>query len=103
MADADLDAGLDEAKKQPRHFAIICKGQSIVKMIVQKKRVKEGDIAYAKREFKGNASIVGVCTRTGAQLVLQVVGEEPALKALKVKEFINEETGASVKPEWQVV
>jgi hypothetical protein len=103
LSDADLDAGLDEAKKKPRYFAIITKGQTIVKMIVQKKRIKEGDIQYAKREFKGNAQIAGVCTRSGSELILQVENEEPTLKAIKVKEFITEQTGATVKPQWQVV
>src|SRR5262245_30589211 len=103
MADTDLDAGLDEAKKNPRYFAVITKGQTIVKMIVQKKQIKDGDLQYAKREFKGNDSILGVCTRSGAQLILQVHGAEPTLKPNKIKDFIIGETGSTVKPEWQVV
>jgi hypothetical protein len=103
MPDADLEAGLDEAKKKPRYFAVITKGQTIVKMIVQKKPIKEGDIASAKRDFKGNGSVTGICTRSGAQMVLQVQGEEPTLKPIKIKEYISEETGATVKPEWQIV
>jgi hypothetical protein len=104
LADAELDAGLDEAKKKPRHFAIITKGaQKIVKMIVQKKRVLEGDILAARSEFGGNASITGVCTRDGQRLILQVTDIEPALAPVKIKQFITEQTGATVKPEWQVV
>jgi len=104
LADADLDAGLDEAKKKPRHFAIITKGaQNIVKIIVQKKRVLEGDILSARSEFGGNSSITGVCTRNGQELILQVTEKEPALQPVKIKQFITEQTGANVKPQWQVV
>jgi hypothetical protein len=104
LADAELDAGLDEAKKKPRHFAIITKGtQNIVKMIVQKKRVLEGDILAARSEFGGNSSITGVCTRDGQQLILQVTDKEPALQPVKIKQFITEQTGATVKPQWQIV
>jgi hypothetical protein len=104
LSDADLDDGLDEAKKKPRYFAIITKGaQKIVKIIVQKKRVLEGDILSARSEFDGNASITGVCTRNGQQLILQVTDKEPALQPVKIKQFITEQTGATVKPEWRVV
>jgi len=103
LSDADLDDGLDEAKKKPRYFAIITKGQTIVKMIVQKKRIKDGDIQFARREFGGNAEITGVCVRNGSEVLLQVVEKEPTLKVIKVKEFITEQTGATVKPQWQVV
>jgi hypothetical protein len=103
MPDTELESALDEARKKPRYFAIVVKGQNIVKMIVQKKRIKDGDIAYAKREFSGNGSITGVCSRKGAEFVLQVLDQEPPLKALKVKEFIALETGIPIKPRWEVV
>jgi hypothetical protein len=103
LSDSDLDDGLDEAKKKPRYFAIITKGQTIVKMIVQKKRILDGDILAARSEFGGNASITGVCTRNGQELILQVEEKEPALQTIKVKQFITEQTGAALKPQWQVV
>jgi hypothetical protein len=103
MPDTDLHARLNEANEQPRYFALIMKGQTIVKMIVQKKPIKEGDIQYAKRENGGNGSISGVCIRTGSQIVMQVVEPEPALHPTKVRDFIIEETGNTLKPQWQVV
>jgi hypothetical protein len=103
LSDSDLDDGLDEAKKKPRYYAIITKGQTIVKMIVQKKRILDGDILSARSEFGGNASITGVCTRNGQELILQVEEKEPALQTIKVKQFITEQTGAALKPQWQVV
>jgi hypothetical protein len=103
IVDEDLYAGLLQAKEKPRYFAIISKGADVLKMVVQKKWIKDAEIQQLRREFKGNNSIFGVCFRNGPELVLQIVGEEPALKLLKIKDFITEQTGASVKPQWQLV
>ena len=103
MADTELEDGLEEAKKKPRYYAIIYQGSKIVKMIVQKLPIKEGDIQYARREFDGNASIEGICSHDGTALTLQVLEKEPELSTKKIKDFISEETGLPLNPKWQVV
>jgi hypothetical protein len=102
--DEDLLDGLQQAKKKkPRHFAMITKGPDVVGLIVQKKKILEGQVQKAKKEFKGNQIIQGVCQGQGVELTFEVVGEEPSIKPIKIKEFIGERTELTVKPSWAVV
>ncbi len=102
--DEDLLNGLQQArKKKPRYFAMITKGPDVVGLIVQKKRILEGQAQKAKVEFKGNQIIQGVCQGQGVELTFEVVEAEPSIKPIKIKEFINERTELTVKPQWAVV
>jgi hypothetical protein len=101
--DEELVEGIRGAKKKARNFAIIAKGPAPVKLIVQKKPLRDGDINKAKTEFKGNDVIRGVVAGEGAELVFYVLGEEPTLKTTKLKEFIAEQTELTVKPRFAVV
>ena len=88
--DPELVEGISLAKKKPLSFALIAKGTEPVKLIIQKKVIKEGAIAKAKSTYKGNLVISGVCIGSGAQLEFQVVGEasdEPSIKTKKIKDF----------------
>ena len=101
--DEDLMTGLKLARKKPLNFCLIAKGVEVVKLIVQKKKIPDGEAQKAKAEFKGNKTIMGVVAGDGVELSFQVVGEEPSIPSKKIKEFISEQTGMTLKPKWEVV
>lgn len=101
--DEDLAEGLRGAKKSPRNFALICKGPKPVKLIVQKKPVRAGELTKAKTESKGTEVIVGTVEGDGADHVFSVVGEVPNVKTSALKEFISEQAGLTCKPRFQSV
>jgi hypothetical protein len=70
-ADEDLAEGLRQARKSPRNFALIAKGPAPLKLIVQKKPIRDGDVIKAKTEFKGNDAIRAVDLAQGADIVYQ--------------------------------
>ena len=101
--DEELYDGIQQArKKKPRYFAMITKGADVVGLIVQKKKILEGAVQSAKKEFKGNQVIQGVCQGEGVELTFEVL-EEQNIKPLKIKEFIDEQTELTIKPQWLVV
>jgi hypothetical protein len=102
--DDDLIEGLKQAKKSPRYFALIAKGVSPLKLLVQKKKFRDGELMKAKTEAKGNEIITGVLTASGTDFAFQVVGEEePSLKPVKLKELIAEQAEMPSKPRWELV
>jgi hypothetical protein len=68
--DEELAKELHVAKKKPRNFAIIAKGTNVLKLLVDKKPIKEGASVKAKKACQGNAVVTG----DGPDLVFQVVG-----------------------------
>jgi hypothetical protein len=104
VLDADLAEGLNAAKKTPRNFALIVKGVTPVKLMVQKKKFKDGDLMKAKTEAKGNDYIIGVLEASGSDFAFKVLGsEEPAVKTMKIKELIAEHAEITAKPRWVLV
>lgn len=102
--DEDLTDGIEDAKKKkPRYFAMFTKGADVVGLIVQKKKILEGQIIKAKKESGGPNIIQGVCQGLGGQELAFEVLEEQSIKPLKIKEFISERTELTVKPQWSVV
>lgn len=101
--DEDLADGVRGAKKSPRNFAIICKGTKPVKVIIQKKAIRAGELAKAKTESKGNDIITGVVQTEGADHVFLVTGDLPSLKPTALKEFISEQTELTCKPRFAAV
>jgi len=101
--DDDLIEGLKGAKKSPRNFALIAKGVNPVKLLVQKKKFRDGELAKAKAEAKGTEVITGVLVASGSDFAFQILGEEPAVKPTKLKELIVEQTEITAKPRWEVV
>jgi hypothetical protein len=102
--DEDLYNGLQQArKKKPRYFALIAKGVEVVGLIVQKKVINSGVAQKAKAESKGNLVIQGICQGEGVELRFEVVGSEPSIAPKKIKDFIEERTELSLKPQWAVV
>ena len=104
VLDPDLEAGLRQAKKMPRNYAVIVKGAKAVKLLVDKKPIKPSDIQSAKAEAKGTGFYKGVCQGDGgAEMVFKLVGDDPGIKSLQFKEFIAEQTGLAIKPRFEVV
>jgi len=102
--DEELIQGLKDAKKTPRNFALIVKGVTPVKLLVQKKKFQEGVLMKAKTEAKGNEIITGVLEVSGSDFAFKVVGDaEPGVKTTKLKEFIAEQTEMTAKPRWELV
>lgn len=100
--DKDLAKALQVAKKKPRNFAIITKGANVLKLLVDKKPIKDGTLLKAKKEVSGNAIVKGVVSGAGAELVFQVV-EEPSIAEPKLKKFITDTTRLTLKPRFEVV
>lgn len=99
----ELAAGLKQAKTKPRYYLLVSKGATAVKLIVQKKPIKAAEAQKAKTEAKGTATLEGICLGSGSDLVFEVVGEEPSIKTMSIKELISGETGQTLKPRFQVV
>jgi hypothetical protein len=102
MLDDELTEGLKQAKKGARHFALIVKGSNPVKLMVRKKKFRDGELAKAKTEAKGNDYVVGVLVVSGADFAFQVLAE-PTVKPLKLRELIAEQTEMTAKPRWEVL
>lgn len=100
--DKDLAKALQVAKKKPRNFAIIAKGANVLKLLVEKKPIKDGAIVKAKKEVQGNLVIQGVVRGDGGDLVFEVL-EETSIAEPKLKKFIADTTWLPLKPRFQVV
>jgi hypothetical protein len=103
VPDPELAAALKAARKKPRNYVLIAKGTAAVKLIVQKKKVLAGDIQKAKTEAKGTVIVEGTCLGSGSEMVFEVVGDEPSIKAISIKDLISEQTELKLKPKFQVV
>lgn len=100
--DEDLKEGIKAARKKPVNFALICKGTSVLKAIVQKK-ILSSDVKAAKTETGGSIVWEGVVTQEGDELVFSVLGEEPAVRLPAFKDLLNEQSGLKTKPRFKVV
>lgn len=100
--DTDLAKALQVAKKKPRNFAIIAKGANVLKLLVDKKPIKEGVLIKAKKECQGTAIVTGVVSGDSGELVFQVL-EEPSIGPPKLKKFITDATRLTITPRFQVV
>ncbi len=74
--DAETIEALREAKVKPRCFLLICKGNQIHYLLVQKKNIKDTQIQTAKRSgFKGVA-YTGVVSASGSLLRFHLARSE---------------------------
>src|SRR5262245_43813009 len=89
--DEELYNGLQQARKRkPRNFCLIAKGLEVVKLIVRKKKINDGQAQKAKSEAKGTLVIMGVVVGEGMELSFEIVGSEPSIAPKKIKDFIAE-------------
>jgi hypothetical protein len=95
----DLKTALVQARKKPRHFAIIAKGPEILALVAQRKPIRAGMLRQLRREKKGKQVIQGICQgEGGTSLVFKVEGEAPKIKKSRLREYISGEAGLMVKP-----
>jgi hypothetical protein len=97
----DLKAALMQARRKPRHFAIIAKGAEVLALLAQKKPFRDGALRQARREKRGKQIITGVCQgEGGTTMIFKVAGERPKVKKSKLRDFISAETGLMLKPQF---
>lgn len=105
MPDLDkaLAKSIQKAKQKPRNFVIVGKGSNVLKLLVDRKRIPPSDVTAAKKESGGNSTIQGVLTGgAGPELIFQVL-ELPSITAVKLRNFILETTGLTLKPQFEVL
>src|SRR5262245_36583058 len=104
VLDEELAEGLSQAKKSPRNFALILKGEKPVKLIVQKKKFRDAGLATARTEAKGNDYVTGVLEASGSDFAFIIQAKEaPGVNMLKLKELIAEQADVTAKPRWELV
>lgn len=102
--DAELQAELKKALRKSRNYAIVAKGPLVLKVFVQKRPIKPGQLKQAKREFGGNVLLFGVCRGDGGnELVFEVEEKEPAIPPSRLRKFISEQAGLMLQPRFEVV
>lgn len=98
----DLVKALQRAKKKPCNFAVIAKGPNVLKLIVDRKPIKDGALLQAKKECQGNAIVKGVvCGGDGPELIFRVK-DEPAFGDAKLRKYITDETKLTLKPRFEI-
>ncbi|MFO0819710.1 MAG: hypothetical protein U1A77_17310 [Pirellulales bacterium] len=100
--DKELTKSIQVAKTKPRNFAIIAKGTTILKLLVERKPIKEGLLNKAKRECQGNAIIKGVVRGIGDELVFQTT-EQPAITDVKLKAYLVDVSQLLLKARFELV
>lgn len=102
--DKELYDGLQQCrKKKPRYFCVVAKGAEVVKMIVQKKKINDGQAQKAKSENKGNLVVTGIVIGEGMDLSFEITGAEPSITPKRIKDYISDNTDLTLKPKWTVV
>ena len=98
----DLKSALVQARKKPRHFAIIAKGPEVLALFAQKKPFRDGMLRQERRDEGGKQVIEGVCQGDGGtKLVFKVEGDVPKIKKSALRQFITSETGLMLKPRFE--
>ena len=98
---------LDQVKKgKPRKFVMICKGERLLSLILYKKGTVAKYKKQAKEQGKGQF-YHGVAGGKGINLLFKLAREdgfeEPPIKDLKLKNFLNEQSGGKFKPTFEIV
>jgi hypothetical protein len=102
MADANLAAGLKQAKSKKMFFAFVGKGTD-GKLIVSKTKVSPKDIATAKKETGGSMAVTGKCFGDGSSsLVFLVAKPAAATLAAALKKAAHRDAGLTISPDVQV-
>ena len=99
--DEKLAKALKQARKKPRNFALLGKGTTVLKLLVNKKPIKSSDVQGAKMEFKANQIVRGIVQGEGTRLIFKV-DEEPTFKLTALREYLSEQTGMKLKPRFEV-
>ena len=99
---------LDQARKgKSRNFVMSVKGAAVRGLVVKKKGIKENEKKDARGQ--GFQAVHGIVSGSGSQLTFSIAkadGFEEAPgrgKVEKLKKFLSEQTGKSIKAEWVVL
>ncbi|MDX1943772.1 MAG: hypothetical protein SFU86_00065 [Pirellulaceae bacterium] len=101
--DKDLLEGLRQARKRAQHFVLICKGNDPLKLLVDRKRPRDGELRLVRSDVGGNRLIRGVVEGDGGVLVFFVQDEEPKVKPARLREMVAQQTEIMIRPEYKVV
>jgi hypothetical protein len=100
--DAELAAGLKQAKGKRMYFAVVLKGGADGALIVGKQKVPPTAIAEAKKKCGGSAVIKGACFGEEGKHIFEVAKEPPATLANALKLIARRDSGLSIHPECRV-
>jgi hypothetical protein len=103
VPDPALLEGLRQSRKKPRHFVLITKGPEPLKLLVNRKRPRDGELRLVKAEVHGNNLLRGVVEGDGGKTIFKVAGEEPNVKPARLREMIAEQTELLIRPIYEVV
>jgi hypothetical protein len=99
----DLAAALKQAKRKPRHFAIVASGAEILSLLMQKKPFRPAVLKRERRDKGGKQIYQGICEGTsGSILAFKFEGGLPKIKPPRLRKFIADTTGIMIKPEFEV-
>ena len=100
--DAELAAGLKQAKGKRMYFAVVLKGGADGALIVGKQKIPPTAIAEAKKKCGGSAVIKGACFGEEGKHIFEVAKEPPATLANALKLIAKRDSGLSIHPECRV-
>ena len=97
--DEELLRELKTALKRQCYFALITKGPVPLKLLVQRRPLKMGDVRAMKKECGGKQVFAGTCEGEGGkELLFTVDGKEPKVPESRFKKFVQEQTGLLIAP-----
>ncbi len=105
--DQDTQKYLGEVKKgKSRKFAMICKGNKIIGLVVYKRGSTDKHKKKAKEEGMGQFYF-GVITGKGANITFNLSSsdgfDKPATKSVVLKNYLKDEAGMTFKPVYEIV
>ncbi len=92
-----------QAKSSAKYFGMVEKGPEPLKVIVQRKELKEAILRKAKTELKGKKYSLGTCYGEGMTMIIEFAGNEPGVKPEKLTKFISNAGGKRMKIEYRNV
>src|SRR6516225_9719395 len=99
MADANLAAGLKQAKSKKMFFAFVGKGTD-GKLMVARTKISPKDIAAAKKETGGSMAVTGRCFGDGSSSLVFLVAKPPAATlGAALKKVAQRDAGATIAPD----
>jgi hypothetical protein len=100
--DAELAAGLKQAKGKRMYFAVVLKGGADGALIVSKQKIPPTAIAEAKKKSGGSAVIKGACFGEEGKHIFEVAKEPPATLANTLKLIAKRDSGLAIHAECRV-
>jgi hypothetical protein len=96
--DADLVAGLKQAKSKRMYFAMVVKGGADGALLVGKTKIPPKDIAEAKKKCGGSAVVKGAVFYEDGRYVFETAKEPAATLPNALKIIAKRDAGLSISP-----